>query len=237
MYKGVFPTLPQAIVFDLDGTLYHHKPVQRRMMLRLLCHCLTHPTEANKLLRVIRTYRKAQEQLRGYVGSEPIGQKQLEIAATQSGASREEVQPIIAHWMEQLPLSSLLASRYAGLVEFLEKAKTCGIRLAVLSDYPAHQKLEALEIKPYFEAILFAQMPEINVFKPNPKGIELSLQHLNVPKESALYIGDRPEVDGNAAQAAGVPFVLIGNRTLPPDSPPTWHHVPDYPTLTHLLQQ
>ena len=57
-----------------------------------------------------------------------------------------------------------LRNRYRGI---LTGCKVCkGIRLALVSDYPATKKLRALRLDTYFSVVLTAQDDRVGVFKP-----------------------------------------------------------------------
>src|SRR5262249_1983166 len=51
----------QAILFDLDGTLYRQRPMQALMAAELLTLALRNPVAAPRRWRVLKEYRKAQE--------------------------------------------------------------------------------------------------------------------------------------------------------------------------------
>jgi HAD superfamily hydrolase (TIGR01549 family) len=93
-----------------------------------------------------------------------------------------------------------------------EAARKTGIRLAVLSDYPAEEKLRSMGLRQYFEMVACAQDDGVRAFKPDPSGLKHILDRLGVPASRAAYIGDRPEVDGELARRAGVRGVIIGCR-------------------------
>ena len=85
-----------------------------------------------------------------------------------------------------------------------------GLRLGALSDYPATRKLEALGVADRFDVVLSAQDPRVHAFKPSPKGLLVALEELGAAPGDALYVGDREDVDGAAARAAGMRYVIIG---------------------------
>ena len=62
----------------------------------------------------------------------------------------------------------------------------------------------------FFDVVVSAADPGVNRFKPCPDGIFYALRQLGVDPDAALYVGDRPEVDGEAARSAGVAGVIIG---------------------------
>jgi len=85
----------------------------------------------------------------------------------------------------------------------------------VLSDYPAHAKLDALGIARYFELVLSATDPDVAAFKPSPAGLMVACQRWKLDRGDVLYVGDRLDVDADAAAAAGTPCALITTRPVP----------------------
>lgn len=112
--------------------------------------------------------------------------------------------------METAPLDLLADARTPGLIEFLTAARNSGQRIGAVSDYPAQAKLTALGVRDLFDVVVCAQDAGVQALKPEPAGILLALQQLGVTPDAAVYIGDRPEVDGEAARRAGVRFVWMG---------------------------
>lgn len=120
-----------------------------------------------------------------------------------------------------------------GLVALLEWAASRGIALGVVSDYPAAEKLHALGVSRHIDAVVTAQDPDVQRFKPDPRGLVTALQRLGVPPARAIYFGDRPEVDGVAADRAGVACVLVGRH----GRPQRWPAVADFTQALTLLQR
>jgi FMN phosphatase YigB (HAD superfamily) len=112
--------------------------------------------------------------------------------------------------MDREPLAYLSGYVQPGVVECLSAAKKHGMRLAVLSDYPAEAKLRAMGLLEFFHLTLSAQSPDIGVFKPHPRGLQLAMRLLGVGPDECMYVGDRAEVDGAAAEAAGVAAFILG---------------------------
>ncbi len=107
------------------------------------------------------------------------------------------------------------------------------MRLAALSDYPAEAKLRALGIADLFELVLCAQAPEIGVFKPHPRGLQVVLEQMGVDRHECLYVGDRADVDAAAAAAAGVACAILTRE--PARASDTHTTVTSYPHLQALL--
>jgi HAD superfamily hydrolase (TIGR01549 family) len=223
----------QAICFDLDGTLYIQRPLRFIMLRQLLIQSLRKPAQALQTFQIVRAYRKAQEALRAT--SEPcdIAQAQIDLTCRLTGLEREQVTCCATTWFDQAPLLFLRRYMRPGLGEFLQAAKDRGIKLAVLSDYPAESKLEAMEIRHLFDLVVSAQDMAIGCFKPSPAGLEFVARELGIEKSRMLYVGDRPEVDGEAARRAGIPAAIIGNYKPRRDS--TFMQVRTYPELSLAL--
>ena len=201
----------EAVVFDVDGTLYEQSGLRRAMLLRLIRAYAFHPLQGRKASRVIGAYRRAQEELRFCTSADPA-QQQAAVAAGRAGVSTEECERIATRWLHHEPLRVLARYRRADLVETLGELRANGIRLGVVSDYPADDKLAALGIRQFFDVVVSAQDPDVGAFKPNPRGLQVCLARLGVRAEHALYVGDRPETDAAAARSSQVGCVIIGSR-------------------------
>ena len=80
----------------------------------------------------------------------------------------------------------------------------------MFSDYPSGEKLEALGLDKRLSLTLCATDPEINAFKPHPRGFLRACELWDLDPAEVLYIGDRPEVDAVGAAAAGMPCAILG---------------------------
>jgi FMN phosphatase YigB (HAD superfamily) len=239
MAEGVFDPGPlKAIIFDLDGTLYQQAPVRRTMLLRLLRAHATRPLSGLRTLRVLRAYRQAQEHLRASMNARPLAtglaDAQLLLAAERAKVSPDIASGCVARWMEQEPLDLLAHAIRPGLRQFLEACKARGVRLGVLSDYPADAKVDALGLHGWFDVVLAAQSPGVGVFKPHPRGLLLAMDRLQASADESLYVGDRADVDGTLAAAAGVRCFILRPRVAAAQ-PTTWTPFTGYPELQEAL--
>jgi FMN phosphatase YigB (HAD superfamily) len=171
-----------------------------------------HPQVGWKTVRGLRGYRRAQEVLRH--GAEPDGSasRQVEVAARMTGYAPDFIRLCVDRWMEVEPLSAVAGARYPGVVEFCEWACRNGLLLAVVSDYDPREKLRVLGLRRYISAAVWAQESEVGVFKPDPRGLCVAVERLGIEPLQAVFIGDRPEVDGAAALAAGIPGILLSSK-------------------------
>lgn len=202
----------RAVVFDVDGTLYHQKPVQRGMLQRLVLGHAVRPWRGPRTLRALSAYRKGQEALRA-TGQryEDLGRAQVEYAAERIGLPAREVAGLVAHWMEERPLDLVARAKRDGLDALVRALRGRGLKLGVFSDYPPEGKLDALGLHDAMSAVVWAQQPEVGRFKPDPTGILRVAELLDVAPSATVYVGDRIEVDARAAEAAGMRGVVFGS--------------------------
>jgi len=230
----------KALIFDVDGTLYLSAPVKRAMIAQLTLQGILHPLRTARIVRILRAYRRAQDQLRkDGARVADLAAAQIGLAAKTSGATKEQVSSAVDVWMEEKPLRAVSHSRRRGLVPLLEKAKAEGLCLAVCSDYRPERKLKALGVLHFFDVVVCAQQDAVVCFKPDPRGLEVALSQLGVASHEAAFVGDRMDVDQKAAAAAGVACFILGGRDQPPakgkDLTKNWTNIADFEDLRTLL--
>jgi HAD superfamily hydrolase (TIGR01549 family) len=190
----------KAVVFDVDGTLYRLRPLQRAMQIHFLRGHWHRPREAWQVHRAVSAYRRAIDDLREVpADGRDLKVRQIEIAARISSLPEESVRERVRRWMEEEPLAFLRRFQFEGIVEVLGEFKGRGVRLGVFSDFPARNKLSALGIEEFFDVVLSAHDAGVQRFKPEPRGLRIALEQLGVEPEEAIYVGDRPSIDGVAA--------------------------------------
>jgi FMN phosphatase YigB (HAD superfamily) len=226
----------RAIIFDIDGTLYHQGALRREMALRLLRGHAGHPIRGLRTLRILRAYRRAQELLRLEKASSDLAEAQIRLTCERTGLERPVVAACVAQWIEQEPLLCLKQFIRPGLLDFVKGCRARGLRLGALSDYPAEAKLQALDLRELFDVVLCAQSSLIGVFKPHPLGLKRTLEQLGASAGETLYVGDRVEVDAAAAAAAGIACAIIGRRRSA-NLERNWLEVAGYAELQALLFQ
>lgn len=219
----------RTLIFDVDGTLYRQAPVRRGMALRLLAYSIRKPLAGVKTAAFLRRYRHAQERLRG-TGS---CRDQLHTACRDSGVELKWGETCVRDWIEQRPLDLVAKAIYPGLANLLMRAAERRFKLAVVSDYPAQEKLRALGLDQYFRCVISPPDPRMARFKPDPGGILAVLRELKIDATEAVYIGDRPDVDAEAAKRAGVACIVVGRDSRLPSG--EWVAAPDYALVAEML--
>lgn len=195
------------VVFDVDGTLYDQRKLRRRMAARLLLNALE--PDGVRTLRVLRAWRRQREEMakREVEDFEPL---LIHRVAARHGCSRTHVAEIAHRWLEVEPLSHLRACRRPGVATLFARLRSAGKRIAVLSDYPAEAKLEALGLAA--DIVVSARDKGVGLLKPHPRGLLRVLELAGVAPGAALMVGDRAERDGEAARRAGVQALIIPDR-------------------------
>jgi FMN phosphatase YigB (HAD superfamily) len=210
----------RAVLFDVDGTLYHQGPLRAAMASELgVLPWLRHrPDDVPRLWRVLRTFRRMREDLRAYDGEEPLAVAQYTRTAAALGVTAALVEAAVEEWIFTRPLKYLPLVRRAGTAAALSACRAQGWRIGVFSDYPTAQKLRALALHDLVAVEVCATDEAVNAFKPDPRGFIHACRRLGVEPTRVVYVGDRPDVDAAGAAAAGLRTLIIGGdgRRIPP---------------------
>jgi HAD superfamily hydrolase (TIGR01549 family) len=190
----------KAWLVDLDGTLYSQRPVRLLMAAEL---ALGGWSSAGML----RRFRQEHERVRelGLEG-DPFT-LQIQRTAEALGLQADAVEGQVRRWMIERPARWLARFRRQALLAEIEAFRVAGGRTALVSDYPARSKLEALGASSLFDTIVASGEPGgPRRLKPHPEGYLLAAERLEVEPAACLVIGDRDDADGEAARAAGMAF-------------------------------
>ena len=192
----------EAWLVDLDGTLYSPKPLKLAMAAELLLLGLPR-------LATIRAFRHEHERIREEgldAGGDPIG-LQLDLASATLGIARDELEAVVREWMVRRPCRWLPRFRRGALLEEIAAFRHGGGRTALVSDYPARDKLRALGAEGLFEEVVASgEAGGPAQLKPSPAGYLAAAERLGVAPEACLVVGDRDDADGEAARSAGMGF-------------------------------
>jgi phosphoglycolate phosphatase/putative hydrolase of the HAD superfamily len=193
-----------AWLIDLDGTLYHPGFIKLFMAVEL-------GLSGWRALSTIRAFRHAHEQVRADTNEalDPFAAQISRVAAARD-QPRSEVERLVREWMFERPLKYLHPFRRRALLGEISAFRGKGGKTAVVSDYPARDKLSALGILEQFDVIVASGEPDgPRRLKPHPEGYLAAAQRLGVAPDRCLIVGDREDADGAAARAAGMGFRLV----------------------------
>jgi HAD superfamily hydrolase (TIGR01549 family) len=195
-------------VFDVDGTLYNQRRLRLNMAYELLLHALR--SRSLGTARMLSSYRRLREQLADDE-VQNFEQVLLTQTADRCGLPPATVAALAAEWLEQRPLRHIRACRYDGLPELFQRLRVRGKRIAILSDYPAPAKLQAVGLA----ADIIVCAGDVGVLKPHPHGLQRVMALAGAAPGATVMIGDRPERDGAAARRSGVHALIKSRRPLP----------------------
>jgi len=86
-----------------------------------------------------------------------------------------------------------------------------GLRIGLCSNAPyppalMYEQLDRLDLRPYFDAVLFSS--EIGWRKPDPRIFSELLIRMGLPASSVWFVGDEWEADIEGARGVGMPAIL-----------------------------
>lgn len=188
----------KTILFDMDGTLLDSLPG------------LLHST--NAALTACGYPERTYEEVRTFVGN---GVGKLIERALPGGLDNPDYEACLAAFRADYQDAMFTGSKlYPGISELLEALRTEGCRLAVVSNKidSAVQALSARFLEQRVDVAIGER--EGVARKPAPDSVYAALDALQMPRESAAYVGDS-EVDLQTARNAGVPCFSVdwGNRS------------------------
>lgn len=125
-------------------------------------------------------------------------------------------------------------------VEALLDALQPKYRLALITNGPSwsqRAKIQQLRLERWFEYMVVSG--EFGVDKPHPAIFGHVLDYLSVAAIDAVMIGDNPEADIRGAHAAGMRAIWITHHqqaNYPSDLAPAWQAVPHVTAIARLLE-
>jgi putative hydrolase of the HAD superfamily len=208
----------QAVIFDLDDTLYP----ERDYVLSGF-HAVAEWAEAHLSIPAeqgwaeLRAYFEAG--IRGDTFNRWLIQHNLEPEPLVPRLIKvyREHQPRIAAFPEVPQLLARLRRAY---------------RIGLLSDgylEVQQRKITALALAPYFDAIVFSDEWGRTAWKPSPRPFEIALERLKVAAAQSVYVADNPVKDFLGARAAGLATVQVlrSDGEYAARLPPSAEHAPD----------
>ena len=138
-----FPEAMEALIFDVDGTLYDQGKLRRRMLLNLFFSLARNPLFIRDI-KVLYTFRKKRELLSE--SSDEVGcidRRQYAEVAQALGLSIVEVRRIVNDWIFEKPLKHLARCVYPGVKDLFSILKQKKYKIGIFSEYPCHAKLQA----------------------------------------------------------------------------------------------
>lgn len=200
----------QAVIFDVDGTLYSLKKMRFLMALDLFTFFVFRPWRWNDLV-VLYLFRKNRVALeRDSSGNISVTQYELRIRGRRSDP--KYVEQLVKEWIFDRPLRYVCVCMYANVARWIRELSKRDIKIAYFSDYPPLEKVKTLKLPGnYFVA---SSDREVDALKPSPRGLLELVSRMGVPIEQCVFVGDTLEKDGVAAERIGMKFFLLRNGLI-----------------------
>jgi len=195
------PAAIRGVVFDLDGTLYDKRPLERYMVRHSLL----------SLRRLLR-YTRVRTGLAGadHGDAAAIARVTLERLSDDPAAHARWRRWIAEHYEPTL-LRGLRESSavYPGVAALLADLRAAGLRLGLVSDYRGvPDRLAALGLAPgAFDFVLVTE--EHGAMKPARRMIDATLAGMQLPADALVMVGDRDFTDQRFAESAGMAFLGV----------------------------
>ncbi len=182
----------ETVIFDLDGTLLN--------TLEDLAAAV------NYALREMGMPERTMDEVRCFVGN---GVRRLMELSVPHGFSNPAFEETFAKFKEYYGIHcNDKTSAYEGVLPLLRELKAEGYAMAIVSNKPDSAVKELSEI--YFEGIVPVAIGERAgvLKKPAPDTVYEALKELDMPAETAVYVGDS-DVDIMTAKNAGLPCISV----------------------------
>lgn len=182
----------EAVVFDVDGTLYPNY----KMYIKSLIFFVQHP-------RISIAFSKTRRKIRIFGKINNFREKQTEILSQFLGISIEKGREFTNKLIyEQFVLMFKHIKPFPEVEAVLKRFKAAGIKLGVISDFPVKEKLSWLGLDKYWDEVLSAD--EIGCLKPLPDAFTLMAEKLNIAPEKIIYVGNHYLYDIIGSNNAGM---------------------------------
>ena len=236
-HQDKFKKLPDAILFDLDNTLYEYEPAhqsaQNAVKSKMIQMFSISTEDFDKLIIDAKKYTK--DRLEGTASSHSrllYFQQMLEIMGTGS-------QVLYALDFEQTYWRTFLAHSklFEGVSEFLEEIRIFEIPIAIVTDLTAQiqfRKILYFNLDHHFDHIVTSE--EAGCEKPCKTIFTLALNKLSVPESANVWmIGDHPakDIQGAGDAVGAITLQKIHKAVIAGQADASFNH---YDELTKLIK-
>jgi putative hydrolase of the HAD superfamily len=211
----------QALLFDLDDTLYDLRSYWRMRLLRALATLVPdYPHfDCEALARRALAERIYMMHWPDFVRG--LGVENEELVALSNAVFCDGWFDEMELYEDSVPTLLQLRKRY---------------KLGLITNGPSeiqHKKINRFGLSNYFDILIVSE--DVGVEKPDPTIFEIALKQLGVGAKEAVYIGDSPEFDLCGAAAASMDAIWMNTRNLvlPSDTPKP---VASIAMVSHLLE-
>jgi len=182
-----------GMTFDFDATFYNYP----RMVVRLIHRFGPH-------VKLIRDLTEERAKLRKEGRIENFRERQTEAMAERWGkpldwTQRKLDRVVYDGWNAAFDNVKPLKNVF----EMLDMVVANNIPIAVVSDYPAHDKMKKMGFMKYpWKLVLNGE--DIGLLKPDPAGLNMAMEKMGTRPEETLHVGDSLRYDIQGAKNAGM---------------------------------
>jgi 2-haloacid dehalogenase len=201
------PSSLRAILFDLDHTLLDFDRAQRAA-LRGAFRDFSLPFTA----AVLPSFRRINDLLwaryrRGEIAQSALAVERFRQLLLVQGADPGKAKHLSESFLDLLSARGDRLPGCRALLRHLARRHRLGVVTNGI-DRVQRSRLEAAALPRFFGVVVTSE--GCGFAKPDPRILEVALRALDVRPQEALYVGDDPATDGEAAARAGVAFCWIG---------------------------
>ena len=192
--------LAEAVVFDLDGTLYPTRQAAARSWRLVLRNAA-----------LFRAFRQVRIEVRSIRPIADLRALQADLVAERLGIGPAAARALIDDVVyTRLPAALHGVRLYPGVPRALAELRGRGATLGVLSDMPPDAKLRGMGLGGFACAVT---SETTDYLKPNPEPFRYVAERLQVRPEQVLYVGNHYRYDILGAGAVGMLTAHRARRT------------------------
>lgn len=185
----------KTIFFDIDGTLYPIKGLNRQFVKLYV----SHPIKAF-------LFFKARKRVRAFLLETNDASTNREVFLSRQAATVGKDKSYFDGVYSVLVKNRRIVP-YEGLKELLIDLRSRGYILGTLSDFPVENKLKELGLDEFFQYKLSSE--DCGYLKPDKRAFDYIERGTGISKTEILYIGDSITKDYNGSKNTGMSAVLV----------------------------
>lgn len=208
----------QAVIFDLDDTLY-----PERAFVLSGFRAVSQWGEKHLDIPADKGFKKLKSLYIQGVRGDTFNRWLMPYGYYEEGIIRELVRVYRSHEPNLEP--------FEDVIDVLDSFRST-YKLGLISDgylKVQRNKLDALRLERYFNAIIFPDTWGRKYWKPHPRPYLESLANLNATPAHTVYVGDNPKKDFIGAKKVGLKTIRVRreNGEYSDIDPPSSEHAPD----------
>lgn len=214
------------MIFDLDGTLRHHRPTYEQEIFQIV-QKFSVPNDPEILKKAYRWahyyWAQSEELLKDNAEFDEfidlLRERYIKHILVAMGVSDDLIevatQESINHLYNNFESEDYIPD---DIIPTLKALRSAGYPLGLITNRrsPIDDYLESIGIKDLLDFYYIAG--DLNSWKPEPEVFQPALKIFNTDPKKILYVGDNPFADVQGSRNAGLTPVLVDHRDLFPDT-------------------